>query len=280
MQHFRNNLEKTYNPRESVKNYNYFLNISKKKSKNISIKLQKKLNLAYGIGKLQKLDVFYKKRTTLMPIHVFIHGGYWRALDKSYHNHMAEAYVNNNLVFFNVNYDLCPNVNLSKIKEQIIEAVIWIYRNSIKFNGNNKNIVISGHSAGAHLVSLMLNVNWRKYNLPFNIFKGAALVSGIYNTKIVLMLNINKKIKLSFKEAMKNNTLNVIPMLKIPVLLACGKQEPLGWKEQTVEYYKMLKNNNFKTKLLKNLNENHFSLIDAMSEKKNTLFKTMLQLSR
>ena len=48
---------------------------------------------------LQKLDVFYEKNTKNLPIHIFIHGGYWRALDKSYHSHMAIPFVLKKYVF-------------------------------------------------------------------------------------------------------------------------------------------------------------------------------------
>ena len=83
------------------------------------------------------------------------------------------------LNFFNINYDLCPNVKLTEIKKQIIKAIVWIHNNANKFNADNNNIVLSGHSAGAHLVSLMLNVDWKKYGLSKNYIKGVALISGI-----------------------------------------------------------------------------------------------------
>ena len=277
----KNNLEKAYNPRKSVNNYKYFLNNSIKKSKKISVKLCRKVNISYGKGPLQKLDVYFiKDRKKLNPIHIFIHGGYWRSLDKKYHSHMAKPFLENNVIFFNINYDLLPKVNLSRIRDEIIEAIVWIYRNSIKFNGNNRNIVISGHSAGAHLVSLMLGIDWTKYNLPHYAFKGAALISGIYDVEIVCKLDLNEEIKLSREEAKQNTTINKFPIVKFPLLFACGKKEPIEWRQQTIIYHNLLKKFNFNVKLLSNLNENHFSLIDAMAKNKNILFQSMLKLTK
>ncbi len=273
------NNERSYNPRVSVKNYRLLLALSLKKSIRISNKL-KRTTLYYGKGKLQNLDIYYSKIKKLQPIHIFIHGGYWRGLDKSFHSHMAKPFIDNGVTFFNLNYDLCPKVRLSDIRKQIVEGIIWIYRNSYKFYGNNKNIVISGHSAGAHLVSQMINIDWKNYNLPKNLFKGAALISGIYNTEIVLDLSINKEIMLSEEEAIKNNTSRLVPYLKLPILMACGRFETYKWRMQTLNYYKMLKKNSFNVKLLINMPDNHFTLIDAMAEKRHILFKNMLRLSR
>ena len=174
-------LEKNFNPRESVENFSHYLEDSLLKSKDLKNQTHFYENIAYGKGPLQKLDIFGKNnKEDLKPLHIFIHGGYWRALDKDYHAHMSVPFNKNNILFFNVNYDLCPKVTLSDICDQAIDAIIWIFNNSKNYGGNNKKISISGHSAGAHLVSYLLSIDWSKYDLPKKIFQGAALISGIY----------------------------------------------------------------------------------------------------
>ena len=274
------NIERHYNPRVSVKNYKFYLNSSLKQAKVASKYMNNEKDIFYGDGKLQNLDVYYKKNKILQPLHIFVHGGYWRALDKSYSSHMATPFYNNNIVFFNINYDLCPNVKLTDIKNQVIKAILWIYKNAKRYNADNKNITISGHSAGAHLVSLMLGVDWNCYNIPLNVFKGISLISGIFNTEIVLDLKVNNEIGLTKKEAVKNNSFYISPFLKPQVLLSYGSYEPKLWKAQTIEFNKFLKKNKISTYLIECKNQNHFTIIDYVSRGRSILSKKMVNLSR
>ena len=272
-------IEYSFNPRLSVPNYENYLKNSKEKAKIAQNNLLGQTDLKYGKTSLQKLDVFYKNNASNLPIHIFIHGGYWRALDKSYHTHMAIPFIEKQICFFNINYELCPRVKLSEIKNQIIEAILWIHSHASKFNANNQNIVISGHSAGAHLASLMLSVNWEKYGLYNNFLKGIVLVSGIYETEKVLDLSINKEIRLTKEEAIKNNPLRKIPKIIIPTIISYGEKEPRLWKKQSINYMNFLNQNSFNCKKIICKNDNHFSLIDTLSNCEHLLVKNMVNLS-
>tara|TARA_Y100001970_G_C14250065_1_gene871157 strand:+ start:2847 stop:3755 length:909 start_codon:yes stop_codon:yes gene_type:complete len=271
-------IEKSFNPRLSVPNFEMYLEKSKKKAALAKKKLFGKINLRYGNSALQTLDVYYNNNFNL-PIHIFIHGGYWRALDKSFHTHMALPFVKKKICFFNINYGLCPSVKLSEIKNQIIECIVWIHRNAKRFNANSENIILSGHSAGAHLASLMLSVNWKKYGINKNFLKGVVLISGIYDTEIVVKLNINKEIGLSIKEARNNNPLRKKPKLITPAIISYGGKEPIKWKEQSTNYMNFLNQNGFNCKEISCKKDNHFSLIDTLASNKSKIVKEMIQLS-
>ena len=274
-----NKIEKSFNPRLSVPNYKIYLNNSIKKASIAKRYLNGMYDLKYGKSKLQTMDVFFKEKAYKSPIHIFIHGGYWRALDKSYHTHMAVPFVDKNITFFNINYDLCPRVKLSDIKNQIIKAILWINKNSKNFNADNRNIVISGHSAGAHLASLMLSVNWSKFGIDKSIFRGIALVSGIFNTETVLKLKVNTEIGLSNYEAKLNNPLKLTPKVIIPVVISYGDKEPVLWKKQSRDFINYLKKSGYPCKEVICKNDNHFSLIDTLANIKKKIVKDMIMLS-
>lgn len=274
-------LEKNFNPRESVENFNHYLEDSLLKSKDVKKQTNIYENIAYGKGPLQKLDIFGKNnKEDLKPLHIFIHGGYWRALDKDYHAHMSVPFNKNNILFFNINYDLCPKVTLSDICEQIIEAIIWIFNNCKKYGGNNKKISISGHSAGAHLVSYLLSIDWSMYDLPKNVFQGAALISGIYNLKIVQKISVNKELNLSNKEVQEKTTLNKLPTFKIPLFISYGENEPEGWKHQSISYCDFLNKNDYKYKVIPSKGDNHFTLIDTLANENSNICKEIIKLSK
>ncbi len=272
-------LETSFNPRLCVPNYQNYLNVSKSKAKKAQNYLEGFYDIKYGDTPLQNLDVYFNKSKTKLPIHIFIHGGYWRALDKSYHTHMALPFYNKNICFFNINYDLCPKVTLTEIRLQIIKAIVWIFKNAHIYNGDNSNIVLSGHSAGAHLASLMLDTNWESYGLNKQVIKGLALISGIYETKLVVKLEINKEIGLTNTEAENNNPFNIIPKTLIPTIISYGNDEPRLWIEQSKKYIKYLNDLDFKCSEIKCNNNNHFSLIDTLATSNHILVKKIINLS-
>ena len=277
---FDENVERSLNPRLSTPNYNDLLKSSLEKAKASKSNLHGIFDLKYGSSFLQSMDVFFNKNENyIAPIHIFIHGGYWRGLDKAYHTHMAIPFTKNNICFFNVNYDLCPKVKLSDIKNQIISAILWIYKNAKSFYADNQNIVISGHSAGAHLASLMLSVEWDKYGIDKSVFKGIGLISGIFNTEMVLNLKVNQEIGLTDKEALLNNSFKKEPKIVIPTIISYGAKEPCLWIQQSQEFACHLNKYDFNCQIIVCKNDNHFTLIDTLANLKRTLVKKMIMLS-
>lgn len=272
-------LEKNFNPREAVSNFSDYI----EKYKDLGKKTRKEypciIDVSYGKTPLQKLDIFGHKNLKNANVHIFIHGGYWRALDKSEHSQLAKPFIKNNILYFSVNHDLCPNVSLSEIVNQITSAIIWIYNNCKSYGGNQNKITISGHSAGAHLCAMILGSNWEKLNMPKDIIKGAALISGIYEPELVLKLSVNKEINLSKKEAIKNTP--KLPKENIPRILICvGEQEPEGWKEQTKIYSRNIINkcSNLDYSILDN--ENHFSMMISFSKENNKFVKKIINMAQ
>jgi len=140
------------------------------------------LDIAYGSSPLEKLDVFPSAKANA-PVVVFIHGGYWRSLDKSQHSFVAPVFKNEGACVFIPNYDLCPAVQISDIVMQMVKALAWIYRNARKFGGDPHRISVVGHSAGGHLATQLLTCVWNAYakDLPPELVKGAMAISGLYD---------------------------------------------------------------------------------------------------
>ena len=272
-------IENHFNPRIAVPDFSKYIEEAQVKAKSARNILNNILNISYGKHPLQKLDIFCNKNLINAPVHIFIHGGYWRALDKADHSHLAIPFVKENCVYISINYGLCPLVKLSEIKNQVFEAMDWIYKNCSKFGGNPNNINISGHSAGAHLCAILTNFKWETINMPKNIIKSAFLISGIYEPEVVLKLSLNDEIGLNQKEA-STNTPTPTEKISTNMFLSVGDSEPLAWIEQTKKYTQMLleKNNSINFKLLKN--QNHFSILNLLSDSNATYTKRMINITR
>ena len=140
------------------------------------------LDLPYGDAAGEALDVF-PARSSGSPILVFIHGGYWRALDKADHSFVAPAFVQAGAMVVVPNYTLCPAVSIEQIALQTTQALAWVYRNAATYGGDVRRIVVAGHSAGGHLAAMLLACLWKRVgdDLPARLVAGALSLSGLYD---------------------------------------------------------------------------------------------------
>jgi arylformamidase len=140
-----------------------------------------KLDVAYGQGDKEKLDIFPSK-TKSAPVLIFIHGGYWRSLDKADHSFLAPAFAQQGSCMVIPNYSLCPAVTVSDIVLQLVKAVAWVYKNIDQYGGDPQRITVAGHSAGGHLVAMLLSCLWSKFDktLPNDVVKNVLSISGLF----------------------------------------------------------------------------------------------------
>ena len=100
------------------------------------------------------------------PVLLFVHGGYWRALDKADHSFIAPPWVAQGVIVVIPNYGLCPAVRVSTITDQMRQAVAWTARHIGNLNGqpgNPDRFSVAGHSAGGHIVGMLLSTRWAEW---------------------------------------------------------------------------------------------------------------------
>ena len=110
---------------------------------------QAELDITYGQSTRSRLDLFLPDKAP-RGLLIFVHGGYWLKLDKSYWSHLAAGPLHHGWAVAMPSYDLCPEVTIAQITRQIVQAVICA---AGRVDGG---LVLSGHSAGGHLVARML----------------------------------------------------------------------------------------------------------------------------
>ena len=150
--------------------------------------------IPYGAGARHKIDFFAGDGTG--PIVVFIHGGYWQALDGSFFSHLAGGLNTHGVDVAIPSYDLCPEVSIDDIIGQMRTAA----RELAKLG---RPLVVSGHSAGGHLAACLLATDWRALDpsLPENLVIAVYAISGLFDLRPLVPTFINKPLKLDGSSA-------------------------------------------------------------------------------
>lgn len=175
-------LDREYNPRLRIADFADYFSRWKSQAQEARALLHGKLDVRYGPAAAETLD-FFPASGALKPLLLFLHGGYWRALDKADFSWVAPAYVNAGTSVAVINYGLIPTTPLAEAVRQVRCACVWLYRNASALDVDPSRILCAGHSAGGHLAGMMLTTDWPSLSpdLPRRLLAGALTVSGLFD---------------------------------------------------------------------------------------------------
>lgn len=142
------------------------------------------LEIAYGPGPREVMDLFEAGPDA--PIAVFLHGGYWQALDKGWFSGIAPALAAHGVSLAIPSYDLCPDVRLGVILRQVRAAV-----DAVRARTGARPVVF-GHSAGGHMAACMLSEGRAS---------AAVAISGVFDLQPLIPTSLNTALDLDEREA-------------------------------------------------------------------------------
>lgn len=228
-------IETQYNPRKSGANVEAFAKRAAAISEATRASRPGQLDIRYGAGPLGTLDVFPAADPNA-PLHVFLHGGFWRGRDKSDYSYVADALVPLGITTVVMNYDLCPNVELPAIVKQVREGLRWVHAHARELGGNPDSLTVSGHSAGAHLLAAALPQAGESGPLPAWVPRSAVLVSGIYELEPVLSISVNDEIRLRPEQVDPMSPMRHPPNPAVPLTVVVGGRETRGFVQQSRDF--------------------------------------------
>ncbi|MFT5509176.1 MAG: arylformamidase [Hyphomicrobiaceae bacterium] len=235
--------------------------------------------IAYGDGPLRNLDIYRPASSAgSLPVHIFIHGGYWRSREKEDFGFIGKALADQGLLGIVINYPLCPVVTLDEVVTANQQAFEWIFRNIADHGGDPARISISGHSAGAHLGAAIIASDWSGLDAAKPL-RGAVLVSGIYDPAPTQHISVNAEIGITPEIAARQNYIAHPPRLDCPVHVIVGGGEPEGWIAQSADYARHIKSSGVPTEYTVTGTENHFSIQDQFCDPNADVLAAILKLA-
>ncbi len=225
-----------------------------------------RLDVAFGDHPDETVDVFPAAAADA-PIQVFIHGGYWQAMNKRDFSYVADGLVDVGASLVVVNYTLAPDADIDGIVGQCRAALAWTWRNSDGI-GDRDRIHVSGHSAGGHLTAMMMATDWPGFGdgLPTDLVKGGCAISGLFDLEAMRLCYVNDKLQLTEHQVARQSPIHVLPATVAPLIVAVGDQETDEFHRQSDEYARRCRAAGLSAEIMKLAGLNHYTIVDALGD--------------
>jgi arylformamidase len=215
--------------------------------------------ICYGPNARHTIDIFPARNQGAMV--VFIHGGYWQALDGSFFSHLAAGLNAHGVSVAVPSYDLCPQVSIDDIIAQMRHAARELAR-------LGRRLVISGHSAGGHLAACLLATDWRSIDaaLPQDLVQAAYTISGLFDLGPLVKTSINHALGLDETSARQASPLFWPAPLRGTLDAAVGGNESAEYFRQSRTIVDAWRRGGIETRFAEVPGANHFTAIAPLAD--------------
>ncbi len=263
-------LAREYNNRELVPEHPQFFARWGETSLRARSRMLSYLDRRYGEMPGETIDLFPARKGDGSCM-MFIHGGYWRSLDKQDFSFLAPAWVDAGVSLAVVNYDLCPKVTMEEIARQMLRASRWLWLHAEEFGMDQDRLYVSGHSAGGHLAAMLMCALWPVFDarLPKDLWKGGLAISGLYDLRPLLQVDfLQQDLRLDEAAALRLSPAFMPQATRAPVMSCVGGGESSEFQRQNAllgERWRGVED-------IEMPGTNHFSVIDGLVDASSELF--------
>jgi arylformamidase len=234
--------------------------------------------VAYGPSEHEALDIF-DCGIKGAPVNVFVHGGAWRRNVAADYALQAELLIRAGahcaiIDFINVDQ---ASGDLFPMYEQVRRALGWVCRNAESFGGDPRRIYVSAHSSGSHLAGVVLTRGWQEEGLPPDAFKGAVLLSGMYDLAPVRLSKRSSYVKFTDDMVHKLSGQRFLDGLHTPLVLAYGTCETPEFQRQSRDFAAAVQAAGKPTSLIVGAGYNHFELLETLANPYGLTGRAMLE---
>lgn len=257
-----------YRNRDFIPDFDAIMEETGSRSRAFADRVRIERDIRYGPTPRQSFDlVFPPDLASGAPLHMFIHGGYWRAGSKEAHTLVAAPVIKAGGITALVSYDLMPGTRLAEIVGQVRAATRHLVELAPEIGANPARLTVSGHSAGAHLASLLAAEapgDDRVPDLP--PLRGILLVSGIYDLSGIPGSFLKDEAEMCPDEALAWSPLAARHRPGPLRIITHGAEETAPFQEQAVAFHTLLMRDGQKTELRSEAGRNHLNVVFDLAD--------------
>lgn len=221
-----------FRTRDHVPEFDDIVAEIRRRSAETRTKIPMVADVPYGADGSEVLDLFFPQgRRDRLPVHIFIHGGYWRMFSRKDYSYVAETVTKAGAIAVILGYALMPTVRMATVVDQIRRARLWVDKHIANHGGDPGMLSVSGHSAGAHLATTLFDDDSR----PSGI-KDALLLGGIYDLRPLQDSFLAPEIAITDEEVERFSPINHSFDPSVHVELAVGAKETPPFHEQAASF--------------------------------------------
>lgn len=225
-------VEAGYNNRAAVADHQYWLDKWREDSAAARAAYPPLSDLRYGAGPKETLDLYLPARPARGTL-LFLHGGWWRGIDKSDNSLVAPVFVDAGYAVAMPNYDLSPTVSVATIVDEARRALLWLVHEGAARSANTQRIVVGGHSVGGHLTAMLFATDWTRHGLDRVPVIGGVSLSGVHDLRPLTLYSANEDWRLSDADAVDLSPALKVPTIAAPLLIAVGADETREFVRQS-----------------------------------------------
>ena len=269
-------LDAQYDPERTVSDAGAYAEYYARESERLRLERDHSLNVPFGPTLAEHLDLYPAGEDA--AVLVFVHGGYWRARTSREFGFVARGPGSRGVASVVPNYALCPRVTIDEIVRQTRAALVWTYKNAQSFGGDPERIHVAGHSAGGHLVGMLLATDWEgDYGLPADIIGGATVISGLFDLAPFPYTFLQPKLQLTWDQVRRNSPILHLPDGAPPLLVAYGEDETVEFGRQSEDLLEAWKAKGLSGERLVVPGKNHYDVIDGFLDAASPLLSAILR---
>lgn len=217
---------------------------------------------AYGPGARECMDILLPPNLRQgAPVHVFVHGGYWRSGAKADYTCVAAPVLAAGGIAAIVEYDLMPGTRLGAIVDQVRRATAFVAAQARGLGGDPARLTVSGHSAGAHLASFLAATGSAEAKAPATPLSALFLLSGIYDLSAIPGSFLRNEARMTVAEAAAYSPLAAHQQTGPERLIAFGQDETRPFHDQAAALHRKLLADGQAAELLAVPSLNHLSVV-------------------
>jgi arylformamidase len=239
------------------------------------------LGLRYGSTLRQVIDLFSPKsdvtrRNGTVPLALFIHGGYWRSLEPSLFSQVARGANAHGVAVAVVGYDLCPQVTIAEIIDQIRHACLFLWLRI------GRRMMVYGHSAGGHLAAAMVATDWQSLypKAAADLVPTAYSISGLFDLSPLVHVAMAQDLRLDEAEARSVSPLFWPPPRGRVLDAVVGELESSEFLRQSRVIAEAWEKGGAQTRYQEIAGTNHVTVLDALTDPQSDMVRRLAELAR